>query len=77
VADNGEIFVADTINNRIQVYDDSGSFIKTFSSQGSQEGQLFYPFGIHIDNDGTLLICDTYNHRVQGFNQEGEVISVR
>ena len=39
----GELFVADEYNNRIQVLDKNGSFIRKFGSYGTAPGQLKYP----------------------------------
>ncbi len=57
-ADN--VFVADTLNNRIQGF--SGSW--TAYGQGIVEGKLNRPFGIATDDDGYIYVADTFNHRV-------------
>ena len=40
VNENGQIVVADTYNNRIQVFDRCGNFLFTFGSTGSDNGQF-------------------------------------
>jgi DNA-binding beta-propeller fold protein YncE len=55
----GNIFVADTLNNRIQ------SFIGTWVSYNcSAQGGITKPFGIAVDSSGNVYVADTWNHRV-------------
>jgi len=66
----GLLLVADTSNNRVQVFscgdDDDGPFVSKFGEKGSQPGQFHYPYGIAIDHDhDRILITDTDNARVQ------------
>jgi DNA-binding beta-propeller fold protein YncE len=58
-ADN--IFVADTLNNRIQGL--SGSTWTAYS-QGVTELKLNRPFGIAADDAGNVYVADTFNHRM-------------
>jgi DNA-binding beta-propeller fold protein YncE len=59
-ADN--IFVADTLNNRIQAL--SGTSWTAYD-QGVTEGKLNRPFGIATDaTGGTVYVADTFNNRV-------------
>ena len=56
-------------NHRVSVYTSSGQFIKCFGtrSQGSGEGELFYPTGVAVDNTTgalSLYVCDSFNNRV-------------
>ena len=55
-----ELLFADTYNHRIQVFDNDGSFLRSFGSQGSSEGQFNHPFGAAVDRDGNLVVCDTF-----------------
>jgi DNA-binding beta-propeller fold protein YncE len=55
----GNIFVADTYNNRIQ------SFSGTWESYDcSGQGGLNKPFGIAVDSSGNVYVADTYKHRI-------------
>jgi len=68
----GLLLVADTDNNRVQVFscdDDGGSFVSKLGKQGSQPGQFKHPNGIAIDHDhDRILIVDQFNHRVQSWS---------
>ncbi len=70
----GELFVADTGNKRIQVFDINGDFLREFGGFGDDAGFLDEPVGIDIDPDGLVAVADTWNLRVQFFTQEGVYI---
>ncbi|HEV8611473.1 MAG TPA: flippase activity-associated protein Agl23 [Thermoanaerobaculia bacterium] len=67
----GNLYVADTKNNRIQAFDSNGRFVRSFGSAGSADGQLKEPGGVAVDSDGSLLVADTWNHRIARFGADG------
>jgi uncharacterized protein (TIGR03663 family) len=67
----GNLYVADTKNNRIQVLDNEGKFVRSFGSAGSGDGQLKEPGGVALDSDGSLIVADTWNHRIARFGADG------
>lgn len=64
------IYVADTGNNRVQIFDSSGNFISKFGTSGSSDGQFNLPRGITAD-DSKIYVADTNNNRVQIFDSTG------
>jgi hypothetical protein len=63
---SGELFVADKNNNRVQVLDKNGSFIRKFGINGTAPGQLKEPHDMVFLPDGTLVVGDTsYLHYFQ------------
>ena len=64
---NGDIYVVDSGNNRVQRFDRDGRFIESFGSAGRGNGQFDRPFGIAIDKDGYIFVSDTGNKRIQKF----------
>jgi DNA-binding beta-propeller fold protein YncE len=54
------IFVADSLNNRIQAINDSW----TAHDGGVAEGTLDRPFGITADDSGNIYVADTFHHRI-------------
>jgi hypothetical protein len=46
VAPSGEVFVADTDNNRIEVFDSAGNFLRKWGALGGGDGQFRGPEGI-------------------------------
>ncbi len=76
----GRIFVADTWNGRIQVFDATGRFLRKWGYFNTTQGQLgdpmalFGPRGLAIDAGGNLLVADTGNKRILQFTPEGELV---
>jgi sugar lactone lactonase YvrE/TolB-like protein len=67
----GNIYVADTYNNRIQVFDNSGTFMKAWGQEGTGSGSLARPWDVAVDSESIVYVADTYNHRVQRFDANG------
>lgn len=71
----GNLWVTDKSNNRIQKFDPSGKFIAKYGSLGSGDGQFNRPSSVAIDSAGNVLIADSNNHRIQKLSPEGAFIS--
>lgn len=67
VDEHGFIVVADSGNNRIQIFHPDGSFLRAFGSWGSGDAEFKGLEGVAIMNNGSILVCDRENHRVQVF----------
>lgn len=63
----GEILISDG-NNRIQVFDGKGGFLRSFGVRGKKDGFFHYPVGIAVNDENALFVCDQGNHRIQVFN---------
>jgi predicted membrane-bound mannosyltransferase/DNA-binding beta-propeller fold protein YncE len=63
----GHVFVADTGNKRIAVFDEDGNFLTDFGTGGLDPGQFDEPVGVAVGEDGTVFVTDTWNQRVQSF----------
>jgi DNA-binding beta-propeller fold protein YncE len=72
---SGNIYVADSLNNRIQKFDDQGAFILKWGSAGSGIGQFDSPQGIAIDSSDCIYVVDRSNNRVQKFDDSGNFIT--
>ncbi len=69
------IYVADTYNHRIQVFNFDGSFVHKWGSRGESEGQFCYPCHIGVNLTQNLIyVADSYNCRVQVFGPDGTFI---
>ena len=71
----GDLWVVDKGNNRIQKFSSSGRFLLKFGSLGSGNGQLSSPAAIAIDPKGNIWVADKGNGRVQKFNPKGEYLT--
>jgi hypothetical protein len=67
----GDVYVLDTRNSRVEKFDSSGNFIAAFGSEGSAPGQFEGLLGlsIFVDGTGTIYVGDT--DRVQRFDESG------
>lgn len=74
VAPNGEIFVLDTANNRIAVYDQEGNYLRKFGDDGDDEGEFEYPLGFTINDKNQIYVADTENHRVEVLDKDGNYL---
>jgi len=63
----GKIYVADTNNNRVQVFNSGGVFQYAFGSSGTGNGQFNTPYGIAVGGDSNIYVADTFNNRIQVF----------
>ena len=72
---DGNVYVTDTLNSRVEIFDADGHFISTFGKAGDGPGYLFRPKGIAIDCDGHIWVADQYQDRVQVFNREGQLLT--
>ena len=71
------IWVADSCNHRIQVFDVSGDDPKrvaTWGKQGKEPGLLSYPYDLVLDGKGHLYVAEFGNHRVQKFTLDGKSV---
>jgi DNA-binding beta-propeller fold protein YncE len=70
----GQVFVADTGNKRIIIFDKDGNYITEFGTSGFDPGQFDEPVGVAIAPSGTVYVTDTWNQRIQAFipNETGD-----
>lgn len=69
----GNIYVADTRNNRVQKFSNEGNFLTQWGSIG--DGLLRGPSGVAVDSDGNIYVADSQNKRVQKFSPTGAFLS--
>ncbi len=72
IGPTGLLYVTDTGNSRVQVFDQTGKFVRAFGSLGTAPGQMDNPVGIAARKDGTIAVADTNNARVLLFSAEGQ-----
>ena len=72
IGPNGLLYVTDTGNSRILVFDQTGKSVRTFGSFGAGDGQMDNPVGIAARADGTIAVADTNNARILLFSAEGQ-----
>jgi sugar lactone lactonase YvrE len=70
---SGTVYVVDSGNARVQVFNSSGQFLRQWGSLGGQPGEFARPSAIAVDRRGNVYVTEFDNHRVQKFSTTGEV----
>jgi DNA-binding beta-propeller fold protein YncE len=74
VDQDGNLYVTDTLNDRVEVFDADGNFIRTWGKNGDGAGDFARPKGIAIDADGHVWVADAMLNRMQIFTPEGQLL---
>jgi len=77
VAPDGRVYVADTWNHRIQVFDAAGTFLTGwggFAETNSLTDRFYGPRDMAIDASGRVYVSDTGNERIMVFDLEGNFL---
>ena len=65
------VYVLDTVNHRLALFDLQGRLIEYFGSRGKEPGQFNFPTDVDVDEQGHLYVLDSLNARVQVFDETG------
>lgn len=68
----GNLYVLDSGNHRVQKFGPDGKYLATIGRKGQGPGELFFPRSIDIDEAGNLYVSDPNNKRVQVLTPEGK-----
>jgi sugar lactone lactonase YvrE len=71
VDSQGNVYVTDTGNKRIEEFNSDGKFLAAFGGVGTAPGQLNEPVGIAFTQDGNLVVADLWNRRIQVLGPDG------
>ena len=78
VDNGGRVWVADSQNNRIQLFTPEGKVVpfKPFAKHAWSQapGRFKLPYDVDTDALGNIFVADTQNHRIQKFTPEGRFI---
>ena len=72
---DGNVYVTDTLNNRVEIFDADGTFISLFGKNGDGPGYFSRPKGIAVDSDGHIWVADAVQDRLQVFNRDGQLLT--
>lgn len=72
VSPNGDVFVADSGNYRIQVFRSNGAFVSQWGGNGTAPGQISFPSDVALGPDGKIFVADGF--RIQAFEQSGQFV---
>ena len=71
---DGNVYVSDTFNDRVEVFDADGNLVRTWGKAGDGPGYFARPKGIAVDSDGHVWVADSVQDRLQVFTPEGQLL---
>lgn len=71
---DGNLYVLDPFNSRVQVLGPDGTVVREWGEPGTDEGQFVEPIGLDVALDGRVYVADTDNARVQIFDASGQFL---
>ena len=71
---DNEIYVCDTNNHRIQVFDQDLKFLRIIGSRGMADGCFEAPDGLDIDENGNIYVVDESKNCIQVLTPQGQHI---
>jgi len=71
---SGNLYVADTMLARIQVFDPQGNYLKDFGQLGDAPGFFVRPKGVAIDSEDHVYVIDAAFQNFQIFDKEGKLL---
>lgn len=71
---NQFIYVTDTNNKRVQVFDLGGNPFFKFGQEGEGPGEFKFPYGISGDSEGNVYVSDLYNGCISIFDSKGNFL---
>jgi uncharacterized membrane protein/sugar lactone lactonase YvrE len=86
IGPEGDLYVTDTGNKRVLVFDQNGAFKRKIESgvapgktapdyPFSAPGEMNEPMGIAVDGSGNVYVADRDNHRIQKFDNAGKAVA--
>ncbi|MEW6128804.1 MAG: SBBP repeat-containing protein [Acidobacteriota bacterium] len=70
----GRVYVTDTLNFCIKIFDKDFKFIKRIGEHGTGYGMFDRPKGIALDSEGNIYVVDASFSNFQIFNSEGQLL---
>ena len=71
---NNQVYVCDTNNHCIQVFDLNLNFVRSIGSHGKGRCEFNKPYDVKLDTAGNIFIADCVNSRVQVLDNSGNFI---
>ena len=74
--DDVYVYICDSNNHCIKVFDLDLNFIRSIGSYGKERGQFNTPYDVKFDTDGWMYVAEWGNERVQVMDNYGHFIRV-
>lgn len=69
-----KLYVVDSANFRVVVFEENGDFSHSFGSLGRHMSQFARPKGIAVSGNGLIFVADASHGNFQIFNEQGELL---
>jgi NHL repeat len=74
VGPNGDVYVTDSGNARIQVFSPTGEFLRQIGSYGVSDGQFLAPTWVAVDPAGDVYVADDQLQTLSKFSPGGRLV---
>jgi predicted membrane-bound mannosyltransferase/sugar lactone lactonase YvrE len=71
---SGNLYVADSRNNRVQKFDPEGKILTVLGPGGDKEATFNEPWMVTVDKDGNIYVADTWSHRILKFDSSFSLV---
>lgn len=70
--EEGNLYVLDSGNHRIQKFSPEGEYLSTIGRQGQGPGEFHFPTSLDIDKNDTLFVCSQFSKKIQVLDTSGK-----
>lgn len=71
---NGNVYVSDSMNFRVQVFDKDGKFLSKFGRLGRNRGDFSRPKGVAVDSENHVYVVDAGFGNFQIFDDQARLL---
>jgi DNA-binding beta-propeller fold protein YncE len=75
VAPDGDVYVADSGHDRVEVFDSRGRLLGAWGGPGAAPGRFEEPAGVAVDARGRVFVSDRREDRIQEFAARGRLLA--
>ena len=68
------VYVADSCNHRIQIFDRARKFVREYGHAGAEPGAFSFPYDVRVDAMGRQFICEFGNSRVSIYDAADQLL---
>ena len=76
IGPEGELYVAEEVNNRVSLFNAAGENTARFGGDPLGEVVFLRPNDVALGPDGSIYVADTWNYRIVVLSPDGELVKV-